>query len=251
MKSVERRQRIMEAMRGANSVLVNELLEQIPASPATIRRDITALEQEGKIRKARGKIFLEDGSRTPIYELRDTMHDEEKKRIGRAAAKLVQDRDSIILDAGTTTLALAKNLRDRQHLSVITNSIPAAYTFNATSVDVFMCGGMLEDMALADDDAVRFFAEHQVEKAFLGASGVRGTIGVTVSSPFQMMVKRQMIASARESYVLLDSSKFHIMGINLFADFRDLTGIITAKPILNEKLLERLERENVKVIYAE
>lgn len=251
MKSGERRQKILEAMRGANSILVNDLLEMIPASPATVRRDITALEQEGKIRKARGKIFWEDSSRVPIYELRDAMHDEEKKRIGRAAAMLVQERDSIIIDAGTTTLALAENLRDRQYLSVITNSIPAAYIFNSTAVDVFMCGGMLEDMALADEDAVQFFAAHQVEKAFLGASGVRGTTGVTVGSPFQMMVKRQMIASARESYVLLDSSKFHIMGINLFADFRDLTGIITTKPILNEKLLERLERENVKVIYAE
>ena len=251
MKSGDRQIQILEAMKETHSISVNELLEMLPASPATIRRDITALEQAGKIRKARGRIFLEDIRKAPSYEMRDAMHDEEKKRIGKAAAALVREDDSIIIDAGTTTLALAENLRDRSHLSVITNSIPVAYTFNATNVNVFMCGGMLEDLALVDDDAVAFFASHQVEKAFIGASGVRGITGLTVVSPFQFAVKRQMVRSAREVYALLDESKFHIMGVNLFADFRELTGIITSKPITNERLLERLEQEHVKVIYTE
>ena len=249
--SVEYSMAVTKKVMDTQELAAQELLEMLPASPATIRRDITALEQAGKIRKARGRIFLEDIRRAPSYEMRDAMHDEEKKRIGKAAAALVQEDDSIIIDAGTTTLALAENLRDRNHLSVITNSVPVAYAFNATNVNVFLCGGMLEDMALVDDDAVEFFASHQVEKAFIGASGVRGITGLTVVSPFQFAVKRQMVRSAREVYALLDESKFHIMGVNLFADFRELTGIITSKPITNEKLLERLEQEHVKVIYTE
>lgn len=251
MRSGERQAQILESMKRTNSIPVNDLLKMLPASPATIRRDITALERAGKIRKARGKIFLEDISRAPAYELRDAMHDDEKKRIGKAAAALVNEGDSIIIDAGTTALALAENLRDRQHLSVITNSIPVAYAFNATAVNVFLCGGMLEDMALVDDDAVQFFASHQVDKAFVGASGVRGSVGLTVVSPFQFAVKKQMIASAREVYALLDESKFHIMGVNLFADFNELTGIITSRPIAGEQLLARLEQENIQVIYSE
>lgn len=250
MKSLDRQNIILSSMKQTGSCSVNELLETIPASPATIRRDITALEHAGKIRKARGRVFLEDISRAPSYNLRDAMHDEEKKEIGRAAAKLVREGDSIIIDAGTTALALAENLRDRQHLSVITNSIPVAYTFNDTAVHVFLCGGMLEDMALVDDDAVQFFASHQVDKAFIAASGVRGVTGLTVVSPFQFAVKKQMVASAREVYALLDESKFHIMGVNLFADFSELTGIITSKPIVNQELLQRLEAEHVKIIYS-
>lgn len=251
MKSEDRQIKILELMQKTNSISVNELLEILPVSPATVRRDITALEQAGKIRKARGKIIFEDICRVPSYELRDTMHGQEKKRIGQAAAKLVREGDSIIIDSGTTALALAENLKDRRHLSVITNSIPVAYTFNATQVNVFLCGGMLSDLALVDDDAVNFFASHQVEKAFIGASGVRGVTGLTVVSPFQYAVKRQMIQSAREVYALLDESKFHVMGVNLFANFQDLTGIITSKPITDEKLLEQLERDHVKIICAE
>ena len=250
MKSQERQNLILNSMERTGSISVNELLEMIPASPATIRRDLTALEHAGKLRKARGRVFLEDISHAPAYNLRDAMHDEEKKAIGRAAAELVREGDSIIIDAGTTALALAENLRDRQHLSVITNSIPVAYTFNDTAVNVFMCGGMLEDMALVDDDAVQFFASHQVDKAFIAASGVRGITGLTVVSPFQFAVKKQMIASAREVYALLDESKFHIMGVNLFADFQELTGLITSKPIVNQELIHRLEEENVKIIYS-
>ena len=71
MKSGDRQLQILEAMKKNNSISVNELLEMLPASPATIRRDITALEQAGKIRKARGRIFLEDIRRAPSYEMRD------------------------------------------------------------------------------------------------------------------------------------------------------------------------------------
>ena len=105
-------------------------------------------------------------------------------------------------------------------------------------------------MALIDDDAVNYFATRRVRKAFLGTSGVEGDVGLTAVSPFQSSVKK-MLESTSEVYALLDSSKFSIMGINLFADFSELTGIITSKPIKNQHLLERLDKLNVKVIYAE
>lgn len=176
------------------------------------------------------------------------MYGNEKKRIAQAAAALVRDGDTIIIDAGTTTQALANALRDRQRLSVITNSIPVAYIFNGTAVHVFFCGGMLEDMAVVDDDAIQFLAAHQVDKAFISATGIRGTQGLTTTSLFQFAVKRQMIKSAQEIYALLVESKFHATGVNLFADFRELTGIVTSKPVTNPDLLERLEQEHVQVI---
>ena len=98
MKSGDRQLQILEAMKKNNSISVNELLEMLPASPATIRRDITALEQAGKIRKARGRIYLEDIRRAPSYEMRDAMHDEEKKRI---PAQLVLGFMSILCQTHT------------------------------------------------------------------------------------------------------------------------------------------------------
>lgn len=156
MNGTERQEQILAAMRLSGSISVNELIEMLPASPATVRRDITALAANGKIRKDRGRIFLEGNPQVPAFELRGEMYGDEKKRIAQAAAALVRDGDTIIIDAGTTTQALANALRDRQRLSVITNSIPVAYIFNGTAVHVFFCGGMLEDMAVVDDDAIQF-----------------------------------------------------------------------------------------------
>ena len=90
-----------------------------------------------------------------------------------------------------------------------------------------------------------------MEKAFISASSTRGTVGLTVISPLQLPIKRQMVASAKEVYALLDESKFHSMGVSLFADFKDLSGIITSKSIDDPELLQRLEEQNVQVICTE
>lgn len=251
MKGLERQQIILETLSTRSSIEVKELLATIPASPATIRRDLTELETAGKIRKARGRIFSVNGRKLPAFEFRNTMHDEEKKRIGRAAVELINDGDTIILDSGTTIQAMAENLRNFQKLTVITNSISIAYILNGTSVNVFLTGGFLDDMGLVGEDAAQFIEKHPVEKAFISASSTRGTVGLTVISPLQLPIKRQMVTSAKEVYALLDESKFHSMGVSLFADFKDLTGLITSKPITDPDLLKRLEEEHVRVIYAE
>lgn len=251
MRGYERRQVILDILHNRSCIEVKELLEMLPASPATIRRDLTELEQSGEIRRARGRIFSVRQNEFPAFELRNTMHVEEKKRIARAAVALVNDGDSIVMDSGTTLQAMAENLRDRQKLSVITNSVSVGYILASSSVNVFLTGGFLDDMALVGEDAAQFIEKHPVDKAFVSASSTRGTVGLTVTSPLQLSIKRQMVASAKEVYALLDESKFHSMGVSLFADFKDLTGIITSKPISDPKLLERLEQEHVKVIYTD
>ena len=250
MKGLERQRIILETLGTRSSIEVKELLEMIPASPATIRRDLTELESLGKIRKARGRISPASECHLPAFELRNAMHDEEKRQIGRAV-KLVNEGDTIILDSGTTLQAMAENLGCFQRLTVITNSISIAYILNSTPVNVFLTGGFLDDMSLVGEDAVQFIEKHPVEKAFISASSTRGTVGLTVISPLQLPIKRQMVASAKEVYALLDESKFHSMGVSLFADFKDLSGIITSKSIDDPELLQRLEEENVQVICTE
>lgn len=251
MKNTERQKRIMELLAQQKYLMTNDIIARFPSSPATIRRDLNALEKEGLIRKARGKIFLQAPNKAPAFDLRSLLHDREKNAIGRAAAKLVQEGDSIIIDSGTTALALAGHLRERKKLSVITNSLPAAFAFDGTEVTTFMCGGMVHDMALIDDDALAYFSHRRVNKCFLGATGVRGSEGLTVSSSYHYAIKRRMLASAEETYALLDSSKFDFMGITMFAKFTELTGLITSKPITNPRLLEHFDAINLKVLYAE
>jgi len=250
MKGDNRRQQILEFAQKKEIVMINELFNAISASVATIRRDINTLAAEGKIHKTRGKIIYVEPDRAPVYSFRDNINYDEKKLIGRKAAEMVHENDTICIDAGTTTLALAENLKDKKSLSVITNSVPVATILNNTDVHVFMPGGMLEDMCLADADTVDYLARHHVDKAFIGASGVSGCRGLTVTSPLQYSVKKQIIKSADEVYALIDSTKFHISGVNVFSEFSELTGIITARPIEDPKLIQVLEENNVKIIYV-
>ena len=251
MKSDDRQKAILELLGTRDYVLVRDLLAALPASPATIRRDLVEMEQSGFIRKARGKIFLQAPNKAPAFDLRGLLRDKEKDAIGRAAAGLVNEGDSLIIDSGTTTLAFAGYLRSFRRLSVVTNSIPVAYAFNDTSVTTFLCGGMVQDMSLIDSDALAYFSTRRVNKAFLGATGVRGEEGLTVSSTYQHEVKRKMMESASEVYALIDSSKFDFMGISLFTDFSELTGVVTSRPIANPRLLERFDKLKLKVVYAD
>lgn len=251
MKNEDRQKQILELLAKQEYLRTNDLIARLPSSPATIRRDLVQMQERGLIRKVRGKIFLQAPNKVPPFDLRGLLNDEEKNSIARAAAALVQEGDSIIIDSGTTTLALAGELRGFHRLSVITNSIPAAYMFNQTNVATFVCGGMMDDMALVDNDALEYFSHRRVKKVFLGATGVRGIEGLTATSSYQFPVKRKMLESAEEAYALIDSSKFSFMGIRVFCEFHELTGLVTSKPIQNEQLLEHLDKIGLRVIYSE
>lgn len=246
----ERHATIIKMCTDNQFVLIKDLFEVIPASPATIRRDLTLLEQKGIIRKFSGKITL-DVNRVPVFDTRHSIQNNEKAAIGRAAAELVSDNDSIIIDSGTTCLALATYLRNtnKKNVSVITNSIPVATTLNDTNISTFICGGTLVDFSLIDDDAVAYFSARRVNKAFIGATGVRKE-GLTVVSPLQRSVKKKMIEVATEVYALVDSTKFNTTGINLFAGFDQLTGIVTYGPINDKEILEQCRAHNLKIIDA-
>lgn len=241
----------MDLLEKNNVVRTRDIIAMIPSSPATLRRDLVAMEREGVIRKARGRVFPQEPNRAPPYAMRGLLRDAEKDAIGKAAAALVEEGDSIILDAGTTTLAMAEHLRHFKRLSIITNSIPVPSVFHETSVSVFVCGGMVEDMALVDDDAVAYFAARRANKAFFGATGVWGAEGLSVFSSYQRAVKRRMLASAEKAYVLMDSSKFNYRGITKFADFSELTGIVTSRPVDDPELLERIDSLGIDIIYAD
>ena len=251
MKYEQRKNYILNSLEGRDYLLINNLIENMDSSPATVRRDIVKMEAEGVIRRSRGKIFLHNQKKVPKFFLRESMQDDEKSRIGKKAAELVEEGDSIIIDAGTTALAFAQQLRSFRQITVLTNSIPVAYALGDTDADTYVCGGYMEDMALVDDNAVSYFMHRRVKKAFLSASGVNGEIGLSVTSTLQMSVKKKMAEAADKVYILLDSSKFNITGICTFLDFSEIDGLITSRAIPNQKLVERLNSLGVRIYYSD
>lgn len=246
-----RRQDILKTIQRNSSVSVGALINQYDESAATIRKDLVYLEQAGLINRTRGEAHAAGSSMVLPVTARNEINAAEKKHIARIAARFVDDHDSLILDSGTTALAIAQELIAKPHVHVITNSIYNAILLANSDISVALCGGMLkaQNMSLVGPEAEQYFGRLEVNTMFLSASGVRGATGLCVASPFECYIKRQMIQVAKKVYAVVDSSKLETHDVNLIAEFKDLDALITDRPIRNPELRETLQQYNVPVFY--
>ncbi len=241
-------------LQSEKSIRVSDLIEKFAVTSATIRRDLTKLEESGLIERARGEAQLAKDQKIVLPFLqRGEIKSQEKMAIARAARKLVKDGQSIILDSGTTTLAFAQELFQVKNLTIITNSVPISYAFMDKSMEVRLSGGVVlgAHMALIGPDAEQYFNGIQVDTCFIGVSGVRSGSGFTTSSPFVSSIKQQMMRAAKHVVVLVDSSKFSISSIIEFVRFEEINTLVTTYPIIDKLSLSRLEDLGVEIIYAD
>ena len=236
------------AQHGATSI--QNLFDRFNASEATIRRDLVLLEQQRLIIRRRGEVSIRKENQESPFDLRCKLNQEAKVKIARIAAAQIQENDTIILDAGTTTLEIAKLLTQHQNLSVLTHSLPIANVLANTSVSLSLAGGHLfsQNMSTQGPESESFFRRVEVSKAFIGASGVRRLMGLETLNPFEAKIKKLMIASARTVYAVLDATKFRTAGINVFCEFQELDAIITDQAIQDEELAQLLTQLPVTVI---
>ena len=167
------------------SVEVHDLIAMFDVSAATIRKDLTLLEQSGLVFRTHGEVHIANqNERILSFESRSSLRTEAKKAIAQEAVKTIHEGDSIILDSGSTTLAIAELLRDFQHLTVITNSVPAALTLNNTQLLVIMVGGILhgQNLSIQGPEAEKYLSQIEADKAFICSSGVRKDVGLVTSN---------------------------------------------------------------------
>jgi DeoR family fructose operon transcriptional repressor len=207
----ERRRRILDRLRVSGKVTVEELSAEFGVSLPTIRTDLARLEEQGLLQRTHGGAIPPSGTLfEPAYAQRQVIRHAEKQAIARAAAELVEEGETILLDAGTTTYELALALRDRQALTVVTNSIPIVLALMENrGIEVTLIGGRVQPRRLAvlGPLAVRFLAAFRVDKAFLSFNGVDVEAGFTVVDFEAAEAKERMMACARETIVLADSEK--------------------------------------------
>lgn len=209
--AAERHRAIVERVREYGSVTVEELTEAFGVSAPTIRADLALLESRGLLIRAHGGAIRLDGTLyEPSHEDRRVIRRREKQAIARAAAAMVQNGETILLDAGTTTLELAYALRSKRALTVVTNSLANAMVLmDSGSVDVIMVGGQVQRRrrAALGPLAVRFLDGFRVDRAFLGFNGVDPEGGLTVVDFDAAEVKRRMMGIATHRVVVADSDK--------------------------------------------
>ena len=214
MLAEERFAKILDLLAEKRSTTVQELCEVLNASESTIRRDLTELDRLGKLNKVHGGATLPDSQFLAdelTMDAKQALAIAEKRDIARAAAMLIRPQDFIYIDAGTTTLALVQALSGSAlEAHYVTNGIAHARLLVQKGCRVFVPGGMLRPNteAIVGAAAVASLQAYNFTKAFLGANGVDLQAGFTTPDPEEAAVKATAVRHARESWFLVDSTKF-------------------------------------------
>lgn len=212
MYAPERHQQILDTARSHGRVEVAGLARDLSVTPETVRRDLTALERRGVLRRVHGgAIPVERFGVEPGVADREGHAVSEKERIARAALDELPDGGSIILDAGTTTVRLAELLPSDRELTVVTHSIPVAAILVARpQITLHLLGGLVRGRTLAavGDWTRAQIAEVFADVAFMGSNAVSVERGLTTPDVVEAGVKRALIEAARRTVVLADHTKF-------------------------------------------
>jgi DeoR/GlpR family transcriptional regulator of sugar metabolism len=251
--SEERHQVILDLLEESGSVTVNEMVERFGVSEMTIRRDLDILEKKGLLRRVHGGAVLDRGrSYEPPFLSRAVENLEAKQRIGRVAADMIQNGDSITLDVGTTTMEIARHIAGKQNLTVITPCLQiASLLAENPNIRLILTGGIVRpgELSMVGHLAERALKDFYVDKLFLGAAGVDFNAGLTEYNLEDTLVKQVMIKNAKEVILVSDSSKFGRIAFTSIAPLSVVSRLITDQEADTE-VVARLRRQNIEVILA-
>ncbi|MGH9449887.1 MAG: DeoR/GlpR family DNA-binding transcription regulator [Terriglobia bacterium] len=232
-------------------VLVQSLAKKFATSQVTIRQDLEALHGQGLLHRTHGgAIPVRSGALADpsLYE-KEKLYRKEKQRIAEAAAHLVKERQSVVLDSGSTTTAIARALRAFHQLTIITNAVNIAAELAGSTIDVILTGGNLRENSfslvgpLAEDTLRRLSAD----VLFLGVDGFDIHFGLTTPNLLEAQVNRVMMKIARRTVLVCDSSKFGSRSLSLIAPPSAVHEIITDRGIAKSDLAS-LEEAGMEVM---
>lgn len=230
-----------------------ELAEEFGVSEMTIRRDLEMLEADGLARRVRGgAISVVSRSYEPPFAIRATTASSAKEAIGVSGAALVNDGDTVIIDVGTTALALARALHGKRGITVVTPSLPVAVELGADSdIRVVVTGGQVRngELSLTGGMAEDAFAAMNCDLAFIGIAGIRADPGLTEYNPDDARVKRAAIAAARRVIVLADAGKLGRVAFSTVAPLSVLDVLVTDAPAEHPEAAE-IAAAGVRIVEA-
>lgn len=240
----------MRALRADGAGGVKVLAVQLGVSEATIRRDLEQLHEQGRLTRVYGGALAVDGGDEPFAEV-SAVHADEKNRIARAAAGLISDGESVLLDIGTTSLRLAQQLHGRS-LTVVTSNLAVLEELqNDEQIELIVLGGFVRRsyrslVGYLTEESLR---QIHVDTLFLGTSGVRPDGRVMDSTMIEVPVKRAMIQAADRVILLADGTKFPGHGVAKVCDPSELATVVTDAGA-DERTRAQLTEAGVQVVLA-
>jgi DeoR/GlpR family transcriptional regulator of sugar metabolism len=251
MQAEERRMRITDHLKEAEFASLEELSDRLGVSVSTVRRDVTALESGGRIRRTHGGARWQPGRSDEFaFTVRNSQSIKEKEAIARACAELIQPGWTVILDAGSTVYQVARHLESKAP-QIITNSLPVANLFSsAPNAEVVVSGGVIYPRlgVLVGPLAVQAFARAHADVAIMSASGLTAE-GIFNSHSLLIDMQQAMIQSSEKVIFCLDHTKFDRRSLFFLTDLGNLDCVVTDW-LAPESLLEDLRCMGIEVIRA-
>lgn len=248
-KKSERRRQILLELKLRPHVRISELARDYAVSTETIRRDLDALAENGLIARAHGGASAPAHGHYPSLDERASARTEERERIGRRAAELVREGETVMIDSGSTTVQAARALSWLgTPCTVITNSIPVAMTLGHGTPEVILCPGeyLAAESAVIGTETLEFLARYNVDRCLIGASGISAEGPSEIVHGFAA-VKRIMIQRAVERHLLIDSEKFDRKGLSRVGGFSELTSIVADRRPTGD-LLSAIDGAEVEIL---
>ncbi len=249
----ERHKQILSLLTRRGRLSVAEVVRQFSISEATARCDLGLLASQGKAQRVHGGVIALDQAppEMPILE-RTSEQCDEKVRIGRAAAELIGERETVFIGSGTTALEVARNLRGRRNLTVITNSLPVLNMLaGEKEISVISLGGMLRDSELSFIGHIteQALAEMRADKVVMGTRGLSLEHGLTNDYLQETLTDRAILKIGREVIIVADYTKINRVSTALLAPLKSIHTLVTDSKA-DKKFAQAVKKQGLAVIVA-
>jgi DeoR family fructose operon transcriptional repressor len=219
-------------------------------SPATIRRDLNDISEEGLLIRTHGGAMKVDNPVLTSFSGKAGLNENNKEAIGKMAADLVQDGDVIFLDCGSTVFKMCRHLKNKSRLKVITNSLPVlAELLDAPGISINLIGGEVDKprRAVHGEKAVQHIDNYHAHKAFIGVDGISAEKGLTAHSELESSITSAFARNADKVFLLCDSSKIGKDSYIRFGSLSLIHTLLTDKDLDNEILL-KLKAKGLSIV---
>lgn len=252
MLAIERRNEILEKLQKEKRVVVSELSQCYQVTEETIRRDLEKLENDGLVIKSYGGAVLNEQNIVGLpFDVRKNQSITEKQRIAGIIADMVQEKDTIMLDVSSTSVYIAKELKKKEQLTVITNSIEIIVEFyNMPNWTVISTGGTVraDSFALGGPHTDELLSSYHVDKAIVSCKGLDLKDGITDYVEQDANSKRMMLRAARDRILAVDHTKFDTTAFIRVTDWSSFTKVVTDQEPPG-KWMEEFNRRRIECIY--
>jgi len=241
MSANERKSQIVQLLELKGKIEIAELAEELSVTPMTIRRDLDALEKQKKLIRTHGgavlpQLLIQEQS----FEAKLAKAIDKKRQIALEAVSLIEEHMTIMLDSGTTNFEIAKLLKHKKHLTIVTNDITIAVELMNSPHEIIVLGGRLQTNvgAVYGPLTEQTLNELHVDAFFLGANAVHPIHGVTTPSLEKAALKKAMIHAANNVYLVVDSTKFDQKSFSKVCDVEAMTKLITDDQVTEEQITD-------------